>query len=295
MICLYIVNEEPAYISMISFSLKLLRHHNPNVSIVVYYVLDGKRDSRSMPLMEIARALNKLPNDFYSFSQLCEELNVEIRVRSAPYQDQKYSPLHRVILQEVENETVLLLDSDTFIFGNIEDFPQIYADYDFVATPNTWGMTNKVPSFDSKFKTFNSGVVLCQNGLFCRWMKTINDYCDGLYYGGHPLSKWLWETSTGDCDAREEFAASLFVLENNVKYAYFKDKHVQMGNYDGNSLILHTLTPNWRTLFHKCFGVQTRRAFRPLLKNNANSSGQADYNFDNPPDAYSNATDSQAE
>ena len=263
MICLYIVNEEPAYISMLSFSLRMLRQHNPNVPIVVYYVQDGRRDTRYMPLVEIARALNKLPNDFESLSRFCEELNVEIRVR-VPKQEQKYSPLHRLILQEVEDKTVLLLDSDTFIFGNIENLPQIYSEYDFVATPNTFGLTNKVPAFDPKFKTFNSGVVLCQNGLFRRWMNTIGNYCDGLYYGGHPLSKWLWETSTGECDAREEFSASLFVLENNVKYAYFEDKHVQMGSYDGNALILHTLTPGWRTLFQKCFGMQ-RRAFRPRL------------------------------
>lgn len=293
MLCVYLVNEEPAYIGMVSFSIKMLRQHNPNVRIVVYYVQDGKRDSRTIPLLEIARALNKLPDNYLSFSKLCEELDVEIRVRK-PQQQEAYYSLHRLLLQEIEEETVFLLDGDTFIFGNIEEFPKIYAGYDFVATPNTWGMTNSVPDIDPEFKIFNSGVVLCQNGVFHRWMKTIEGYCRSLYDGSHPRSKWLWEVSSYDCGGREEFAASLFVLDNNLKYAYFDDKHVQMGSYDGDTLILHTLSPNWRRLFNQCFNPQPKRIFKPRLKNNTDASCEADYDFNNPPESNCDSADTES-
>jgi len=293
MICVYLVNEEPAYIGMLSLSLKMLRQHNHNVSVIVYYIQDGKRDSRNIPLTEITRALNKLPNDYASFSKLCEELNVEIRVRK-PKQEEAYYSLHRLLLQEIEEETVLLLDGDTFIFGNIEEFPTIYAGYDFVATPNSWGMVNLVPGLDPSFKSFNSGVVLCQNGIFKRWMNTIGDYCQRLYDGRHPQSEWLWSVSL-ECAGREELAASLFVLDNGLKYRYFEDQHVQMGSYDGNARILHTLSPSWHSLYNECFKPQRRMLFKPRLKNDADASREADDDLDYPPKADGNTANAQAE
>lgn len=259
MICLYLVNEEPAYIAMLSFSLKLLRLHNPNIPVVVYFIQDGKEDSRNLALNEVSRALNKLPNNYDTFKAFCDELNVEIRVRIP--KEKSYYSLHRLLLQEVNDQTVLLLDGDTFIFDNIEDFPTIYADFDFVATPNSWGMVNPVPGLDSKFKSFNSGVVLCQNGTFQKWMNSLGDYCQKLYDGDHPLSKWLWSVSA-DCVGREELAASLFVLDNGVKYSYFEDQHVQMGAYDGNTRILHTLSPNWHLLYRQCFAPRHKILFK---------------------------------
>jgi len=256
----------------------MLRQHNPSVPVVVYYVQDGKRDSRRIPLTEITRALNKLPNDYLSFSNLCEELNVEVRVRKSK-QEEAYYSLHRLLLQEIEEETVLLLDGDTFIFGNIEGFPQMYAGYDFVATPNSWGMVHPVPGLDPNFRSFNSGVVLCQNGVFKRWMDSIGDYCQRLYDGCHPQSEWLWSVSA-ECAGREELAASLFVLDNGLKYRYFENEHVQMGSYDSNARILHTLSPNWHSLYNECFKPQRKRLFKPRLKNDADAGGQTDNDLD---------------
>lgn len=297
MICVYLVNEEPTYIGMLSFSLKMLRKHNPNIKIVVYYVQDGKRDSRNIQFLEASRAasraLNKLPNDYVSLSELCEELNVELRVRQ-PKQEEAYYSLHRLLLAEIEEDTVFLLDSDTFIFDCIEDFPEIYFGFDFVATPNLWGMVNTVPGLDN-FKTFNSGVVLCQNKSFHRWMSQLGDYCRSLYDGSHPRSEWLWKVSSYDCTGREEFAASLFVLDNGLKYRYFEDQHVQMGRFDGNTRILHTLSPNWHLLYSRCFNSQRRMLFSPRLKNNADAGSKADNNFDYPPQENSNASNAQSE
>jgi hypothetical protein len=262
--CIYIVNEEPAYIGMLSLSLKLFREHNKNVPLIVYYVQDGKKDTREFDLKKIKSVVGSLdlPLDYDSFCKFCDQLNVEIRVRK-PIQKESYSSLHRLVLCEVKEEVVLLIDGDTFIFGNIEDFPSIYADFDFVATPNCYGKLASIPGMDPSFKSFNSGVVLCQNGIFHKWMNSLEGYCDGLYNGSHPYSEWLWSVSPG-CLGREEFAASLFVMDNGIKYTYFEDKDVQMGSYDWNAKILHTLTPNWLECYNKIFAK--KKVFRPMLR-----------------------------
>ena len=45
---------------------------------------------------------------------------------------QQYYSLHRLFFKEIKEEKVLLIDSDTFIFENIEHFPESYKDFDFV-------------------------------------------------------------------------------------------------------------------------------------------------------------------
>lgn len=274
MICVYLVNEEPAYIGMLSFSLKMLRQHNPNASVVVYYIKDGKRDSRKVPIFDILRITNplNLPNNYDSFAKFCEELNVEVRVRVANEfvnEEESHFSLHRLHLREIEEETILLLDGDTFIFGNFEEFPKIYNGFDFVATTNYWGSFNSVPGLDPNFKSFNSGVVLCQNGTFKKWMDNIQYYCNKLYNHDHPQSDWLWSESR-ECAGREELAASLFVLDNNLKYRYFEDHHVQTGSHcvvsDTDPCVLHTLTPYWTLFYKKRFRKPKRMLlFKPKL------------------------------
>ena len=302
MICLYLVNEEPSYIGMLSLSLKQLRQYNPNVSVVVYYVQDGRRDTRQIGTQKIRQATQHLPGDYHSFVELCKELDVEIRVRKPP-QKESYFSLHRILLQEVEDQTVLLLDGDTFFYGNIEQFPEIYSGFDFVATPNNWGMVNPVPGLDPNFKSFNSGVVLCQNGTLKRWADTIGDYCDRLKNREHPLSEWLWSVSE-NCAGREELAASLFILDHGLKYTYFEDQHVQMGQHIGETLILHTLTPNWLEFYNKYFAVKKRKfLLKPItfrldnrfrLENNTDSGSCTNNDLDEPPQAPSNASDTEA-
>lgn len=272
MIALYLVNEEPTYIKMLSFSILMLRKHNPNLKVVVYFIKDGKTDSRKISLEEISFRLKNLPFDYDSFSLFCQENNIELRERFPIKESNSYYSLHRLVLEEVREETVLLLDGDTFIFGNIENLPQEYEGLDYVATPNTWGMHYPVPGLDVDFKSFNSGVVLCQNGIFSRWMGSIGQYCRDLYDGSHPLSKWLWSVSK-DCAGREELSASLFVLDNKLKYDYFKAEHVQMGELKNNTLILHTLSPSWVSLYKQCFGSENKKPkLKLILKNNTNAS-----------------------
>ena len=253
MICVYVVNEEPAYIGMISISLKTLRAYNPNLKVIVYFVKDSKKDSRKISLNSIVSCFKSydIPLNFDTFSSLCEKLNIELRIRNSNLNQQYYS-LHRLFFKEIKEEKVLLIDSDTFIFENIEHFSESYKDFDFVATPNEYGLHHSIPGFPEKFKSFNSGVVFCQSGIFQKWICSIEKYCSDLYDGKHKLSKWLWSVSP-NCEGREELSASLFVNDNNVKYGYFAEKHVQMGNFSSKTAILHTLTPNYLSFLNKFF------------------------------------------
>ena len=265
MICVYLVNEEPSYIGILSHSLKMLRQHNRNVPIVVYYVQDGHRDTRYIPWVREMRQVtkrNNLPFDQESLSKLCQELKVEVRVRKPPQQEVYFS-LHRLLLQEMEEETVLLLDGDTFVYGNIEQF--VYPGLDFVATVNSWGQNNSIPGKDVNFKMFNSGVVLWQNGWMKKWAGELEEYCRRLKERNHPLSEWLWSVSP-ECIGREEFATTLFVLDHGLKYAYFDDAHVQTGIHNGSTLILHTLTPNWLKYYNEYFNQKRTPLYRPRLK-----------------------------
>ena len=266
--CTYIVNEEPAYLAITTQSLRTFRQFNPYLKVKLFFVQDQRKDSRgNAQIVEKALYSTNLPLDAKSFLHSCEELGVEVLTRELPpdFPEKGYWSAQRWLFQEIEEPTVLLLDADTFIFGDLTEIFTEYKDYDFVATPNTFGNTHSLKINDKIVNPFNSGVVLWNNGWMRLWAKRLVELCVELRDRKHPLSEWLWSVSP-ECTGREELAATLFVLENNLKYRYFDTKHCHTEELKYTSLIFHTLSPNWTKYFNYFFPQAKKKLPMRLVK-----------------------------
>lgn len=245
MIVVYLLNEEPLYITMAFYSLNTLRKYNPDISVRIYFVKDNCRDSRKVGnINEIGKRIGWIGQK--KFFDFCEKNNIEvIFYNDLDLKEEKgYFSAQRIVFADCLEENVLLMDSDTFIFGDISCFFDIYKNYDFVATINDYGQYKDVTMNGVTFRPFNSGVVLWNNGWFKKYGEQIYDYCIGLKNKTHPLGEFCYSVSK-ECGGREEFACSLFVTDNKLKFTYFDDLHVQRRNLKGNTRVLHTLTETW--------------------------------------------------
>lgn len=245
----YVLNEEPYYMTMASVSFKSLRQHNPNLPVTVYFVEDNRRDSRpTTDPQALQRAIQMVTNE--ELFSLCKSLNIEMIIyKDLDLKEEKgYFSMQRLVFRDCLYPTVLLLDADTFIFGDVTPLFEIYKDVDFASTTNTYG-DHYFTEWNSKsVRSFNSGVVVFNNQNLKKYADVIYDYCLSIKNKTHPLGEWLWSLSplaTG----REELAFTLFALDNNLKYAYFDTAHVQKENWTGPTKIYHTLTHNWLNFY----------------------------------------------
>lgn len=272
---LYILNEEPTYLALASNSLQMLRKYNPTVPVRILFVEDGRRDSRKgvdAILAPVPEALLPIRTQEAFFS-LCDKLNIEVWRRPVPdlRGEEGYPSAQRCLIQECPEPTILLLDADTFIWGDVEPLFDAYPGLDFVASPNNYGDIGPLRIGEVDVRPFNSGVVLWQNGWAKAWSSQVIDYCLKLKHRQHPMSEWLWSVSTADCGGREEFACTLFVVENNLRYAYFQPEHCQTNQWKQTTLIFHPTSPEWPRYFlalnqPKAEPVKTRKVTPRLVR-----------------------------
>lgn len=231
---------------MAFFSLQTLRKYNPCFPVRVYFIKDNRRDSRN--LKNLKYKINYVSQQ--KFFNFCDKQDIEIvEYQNLDLKEETgYFSAQRIVFADCLEEKVLLLDSDTFIFGDVAELFDIYKSYDFVATPNTWGRHKNIFYKGVEFKPVNSGVVLWNNWNFKKYGENVYDYCIGLKKKIHPMGEFIYAESPNG-GGREELAASLFVIDNNLKYAYFKSEHVQTEEYLSKTRIFHTLTPRWHHYF----------------------------------------------
>lgn len=246
----YVLNEEPFYMTMASYSLRTLRQHNPTLPVLVYFIEDNCRDSRGITNKEnLARQIRLVSKQ--ELFALFKELNIEFKV----YQDlnlkeeKGYFSAQRIVFADCPFERVILIDSDTFIFDDITCLFDIYKDCDFAATTNTFGDHYHTNWKNKSVRSFNSGVVLFNNHLLRQYGEVVYDYCLSLKKKTHPLGEWIYKVSQ-NASGREELAFTLFALDRELNYMYFDPAHVEKEFYRGPTKIFHTLSHNWLTFFY---------------------------------------------
>ena len=241
----YVLNEEPFYMTMACFSLKTLRQYNPTLPVTIYFVEDNRRDSRTTnDPQALLRAIKMVTKE--ELFSLCKSLNVNLQIyKDLDLKEETgYFSMQRIVFRDCLHPTVLLLDADTFIFGDVTPLFEIYKDVDFASTTNTYGDHYFTEWNGKSVRSFNSGVVIFNNQNLKKYADVVYDYCLSLKKKIHPLSQWLWSVSQ-EATGREELAFTLFALDNNLKYAYFDPSHVQKENWKSPTKIYHTLTHNW--------------------------------------------------
>jgi len=273
--CVYFLNQNPIYRGIFSVSIRLLRKYNPNLPVTLFYVEDGGVDSY-LPSLKLCKYISSdnakkyLKIEESEIFDLCKELDVNLRrVKPPVKQLNGFNSTHRVYLKEVQDESVLLLDSDTFVYGNLDYF--FDKKLDFVAdkmqsyspaaegkqayTEKTFWVFNyekdRNPETPVKVRMspFNSGVVVFNNGTAAKYGEQVLSYCNRLLLKKHPLAELMY-VHREDARNREECACVLFVLENNLTWGYFDESDVQTYNFEFPVKVFHTTNSAWPYFFN---------------------------------------------
>lgn len=270
--CVYIINQNPIYRGMFSLSVKMLRRHNPNIPVKLLYVEDAGHDTY-VPSLQLSQYIGaEYGNKYLKLEEtdifdLCKELNVDVSKLPPPIQLLNgFNSTHRIHLSQIKEESVLLLDADTFIFEDVESL--FRTDKDFLADrmqmympkddkmdveAQTWVFNyekdkNSDDPVKIRMNPFNSGVVLFNNGTAAEYGRQILRYCNRLLLKKHPMAELMYSMRE-DGRNREECACTLFILENNLTWDYWDSKEVQTYKLSLPTKVFHTSGPTWPYYF----------------------------------------------
>jgi hypothetical protein len=265
---LYILNESSFYMKMALFSISTLRKYNDSIPIEVLYICDNGRDNRLIGYLNYSE-FNIESLDKISFFKKCKKFNVKlIVVDDIDLHDENgYHPVQRKEFVRIADDKILLLDADTFIFGDVSCMFDSLNNYDMVMDKNEWGhFGGKFPYHGQMISPFNSGVVLFNNGILQEYGRQVYDLSMKVKGNDHPVGNWLdkyqkYEGSKGKL-GREEIAFTLFVYDNKINFRYSNPKEIQTSKCFCKTMIHHTHTQNYIKYWRKYFksGV-----FKPYL------------------------------
>lgn len=248
----YILNEFEFYLSLAVCSMTTLRRYNPDIPVEVFYVCDKGENNRNLGRIPSGN-MPKVTRD--AFLRFCSEKNVTVRMVEDldMGSESRYAPVQRMCLSSLGDERVMLMDADTFVFGDVSALFGLLDDCDFVADKNNYGEKATITHNGVCLRPFNSGVTLWGGGMLREYAKVVYDYCLALKERRHYLGEWLYKVSP-DAIGREELACTLFVADRKLRFRYFSQSEVQTGTHQGDTLIYHTLTQNWMESYFRLRG-----------------------------------------
>ncbi len=258
----YLTNESPFYMRMAATSLEMLRHHNRTVKVRLYLVTDGQSETISRPNMSATNFT------VAALKANCEKLDIEVRpILPGVYPgDEGYFYVQRNLLKDVPEESVMYLDGDTFIFGDVEALFDRYT-ADLSACENEWAYGEGYQEDWLSLKPFNSGVMIWNNGWFQKWAAELPALCDGIKNGNGKIGKWLWKRD-GKCLGREEFSVSVFAAREKLSYRYLDPKDCWLNKHEGDymragqSVIFHSYTNHWKKVLGHVTGRGRPKVFK---------------------------------
>lgn len=253
----YLVNEHPLYLRMALHSLEMLvANLKSDVDLKMFLITDKSHTTIERNVTRPEWGYSPTPERLNQF----RDLGVQVIVR--PPADQ-FLHGNRQYLGELETDSLLYIDADTFIFGDVGKLFDDHAHQDFVAAEAEWVKARGFPHsmFNEPsgcpLKPFSSGVLLWNNGWHKDWAEKLPVWMERFRTREHPLGNWLYEQHP-DCLLREEFSSTAWAHErlndkNPIKHGYFDPKEVQLIRYSsdfdklGKQTIFHCYTPNWWT------------------------------------------------
>lgn len=238
--CVYCLNDIEKYCKMFFNSVLMLRKHS-NIPIKVIFI--------GSPSVK--------------FVEFCSFYGVEI-IEKKLIQDGSYFPINKKYIGELPGESLLFIDCDTFINGNVEKIFEFYSDYDFVACCNYWvyGFNYDNSYLKNSIKPFNSGVMLFNNGFQNRIYEKFDENYHKIKTKNNPLGKWLFESGNGW--TIEEFTVSKCVADLEIKTNYFERNHcynIRCPNdfrRISESIIFHSYTKQWPEAYVRCNSPKKR-------------------------------------
>lgn len=234
----YCVNDKPLYVQMALNSIRMLRKYNQSIPVKLFYISDQPA------------------------SQEFADLNVEVLIRPWYMPEYEYFSVNKAHLRELPEDSVLYLDADTFIFGDVGELFDRYRT-DFTAVENSWVYSQgwNEDFLPNKVKPFNAGVQLFHGGYHRTMFERLPDAFVRMTKEESPLASWVRAYHNG-C-LREEFACCVIAAESEgIRYEYFKKPDVyniqRKEDVPGchESIIFHSYTKQWE-MVNKW--LQTRR------------------------------------
>jgi len=173
--------------------------------------------------------------------------------------EEDYFPINRIYLKELSEPSILHIDADTFIFGDVDILFETYKHVDFAAERAKWAARR--PDWNDEF-TYGispvvSGVHIWNHGAIQKW--DLLENCKLLREGKLPASNFLYRISDTYYN-REEFSIPYSLKEHGLKYEYFRPQHCKVpvvpGDLDNasQSIIFHSYASNWKRIYTQLFG-----------------------------------------
>lgn len=247
-VCQYLSNAHPFYLGMVTNSIIMLRKYNKDVKVRLFLVQDeGKSTHTTNHRGNELSTKSKISTTDYIYL-LKNNLNVEVLEKEPLKIEKGFFHIHRSLMRDTQEESLLFIDADTFIFKDVEELFDKYKEYDYVGLPisylNGW---NKewLP-----FKPFNSAVNLWNNGWIRKFAQDLEYWCKLIKEKKHIVSDWCYQQCSRGTN-REEMSTSLFVAENKLKHCVWDrwDVRNSATSIDyreaPNTYIFHTFTHNW--------------------------------------------------
>lgn len=254
-VVVFCVNDNLRYQDMCVHAVRMLRQHNHTIPVKVIYI-DGQD-------MDFMRTL--------------ASMKVEVVSRPVFRPETNYFSINKHWLHELQEDSVLYLDVDLFINGDVESLFDKYRT-DFTAVESKWAYTKgwKDEFLGGKHKPMNSGIQLFHGGFHRKMFSGLSEAFDRLSDHELPLAKWSWDYYNG-C-LREEIACSLILSESPASYSFFKtgDCYNIERSEDiprcHEPVIFHSYTRQWEIVRKWC--SQTRKMVWPKGGKGVQKMGQ---------------------
>lgn len=200
----YMVNNDQKYFYMLYTSIKMLRDYNREIPIEIILLSDF------------------IPDELKNIQ---EKFNVNFLLREN--KNNEYFFYNREYISEIECDSLLYLDSDTFVNFDVNYLFDKYH-HDFVGSDNFWVYSH---GWDNTFlprikSPYNGGVILTNKfrhkELFKEYIPIIEEIEKNIKK--EPIYDWCINTNNGY--NKEEIALSIFVDKSDWVNGYFETKDV---------------------------------------------------------------------
>lgn len=257
---LYILNDSCFYRRLCWFSISMLRHYNKTLPIQILYICDNGRDHRHIAnYNEVDLGIPWFTREMF-FEEI-SKFNVQLNlVHDCDLGEENgFFSAQRQEFTKAKGEDILLIDSDTFIFDDIEPLFDNLKYFDIIADKTEWGAHGgQLNIYGQLVHPFNSGVVLFKKDLLQQYGAVVNELCLEIKHEKNDLGRWYGEflqikNEGPEKTGREELGLTSWVVKNNLKYRYFDSKEVQTVKLNNSTMIYHTMTQNWFTAWSKYF------------------------------------------
>ena len=251
----YICSENPLYMFMTMNSINMLREFSP-IPIEVIFIDNFPVD---YPRFKTSK------KDFLRF---CEDKEVEVSYHYLPedwfgWEVGKDIWVFRYFLQTVECANVLYLESDTFVFGNVEDL--FDNEVDIAAVPSDWayGTAGWKPLADKMPVPFNPGIVLWKNWCMQLWASWYLNATRKLQTEPSEIKDWLFSTHPTAKHA-EEISLNIFTLANDLSFRFMESweadvlKVKKIWDHGNAPIVFHSYTNHWKYVYNQITGIKPK-------------------------------------